>query len=182
MILFIDKDSNRPLFAMEQILMIKEFSELHREYGLFGLYFVFLYAWKASPYMSESDLEKRAKQVKADIANREWYDESSQLTAPPDKRDRKPAFLSPENIVVAAAINKVAEFKVPLLEQKLNFEEYLERENLALSSEKDPDIRKKILANIKTLGDMMNKVEDEIERKLRQRKFASLNDFLELFQ
>jgi len=183
MILFIDQDSERPLFAIEQFLSLKEFNNVHRDYGLMGLYFVVLYGWKASPYYQEKDLKHRTRQVIAAIGNKKWYDESTSLFSySGGAKKPEPSSMSPDNVVLKAAIAKINEVvKVPLLEAKDTYEEYLKREKQDLEKETNPDIRKKIFANIETLQGLLKDTEAEIERKMKSKMFASLDTFINMF-
>lgn len=101
----------RPIYVLEQMLLLREMAVVHGTWGIRGLYFVTLYGWAGSPYMDE-DPKKREANVLERIANPDWYNNET-LCRWVKEKIRLGAY---HNDIIRAIDKANEKFKVPELE------------------------------------------------------------------
>ncbi|MCE7039229.1 hypothetical protein [Dyadobacter sp. CY312] len=182
----INPDTGISMFALDQMLMVRELRECYKHYGIHGLHYTVLFGWDGSPYKNELDLELRDKFVYDDVYSDDLYDLSKGKFVDNKKSRHRDMYKNPFIMAAIKTINALA--KVPQLELHSYYEEQIAelkiQANISWKTGNTSELKAQaqaqnlLLANIKTLQKNQKEIADEIASTMKVQVVASLNDFI----
>ena len=187
MFLLIEEETYRPVFPVEQMLLLREFEAVHKIWGIRGLYFVVLFGWRGSPHIDEEERLREQNVLQRTDESKEWYGTGLYKKIPnPGSK------LSPMRAEIKAAIAKLNEkYRIPELDDYDYYAERIgkSRETIAslvpkgkdlIEIKKAADAEMTMNKNIAELRKYQSEAESALTAKYKQKKHLSLNDLIEL--